>query len=83
LLAELRSFRQTAPGLNPKHLLQMITVGPARALQQQDELGQINSGFLADAIGIPFSEAIESVYEWVIEYRDPITWMLVDGRVVG
>jgi cytosine/adenosine deaminase-related metal-dependent hydrolase len=83
LLAELRTFRQTAPELSPEHLLQMITMAPARALQQQDELGQINSGFLADAIGIPFSGTIESVYEWVIEYRAPITWMLVDGRVVG
>jgi cytosine/adenosine deaminase-related metal-dependent hydrolase len=83
LLAELRSFRQTAPELSPEHLLQMITVAPARALQRQTELGQINSGFLADAIAIPFSGAIESVYEWVLEYREPIRWMLVDGRVVG
>jgi imidazolonepropionase-like amidohydrolase len=69
--------------VRPKELLEMVTVKPARAIGLKQSLGQIRPGYLADAISIPFSGGYPNVYEEIIDYRNDVLWMIVDGKVVS
>ena len=59
----------------------MVTLNPAKALQQDDRLGRIAPGYLADAIAIPYSGDAGTVYDAIVENRSWIEWMIVDGKL--
>jgi cytosine/adenosine deaminase-related metal-dependent hydrolase len=82
LFSEMRMARQSYPSLSSLELLKMVTVNPARALQQGSNLGRIAPGFLADAIAIPYSGNAEKVHDAIVEYRSSIEWMMVNGKLV-
>ncbi|HKR53426.1 MAG TPA: amidohydrolase family protein, partial [Chthoniobacterales bacterium] len=54
LFAEMRKF-QDRFRFEPSKVLEMVTVNPARALKQLDQLGKIRRSFLADMIALPFT----------------------------
>jgi cytosine/adenosine deaminase-related metal-dependent hydrolase len=83
LFAEMRAARSNFNSLPPEELLRMCTVYPARAIRQGARLGKIARGYLADAIALPFSGWVEEVYEAIVENRDPVPWMMVDGKVLA
>jgi cytosine/adenosine deaminase-related metal-dependent hydrolase len=83
LFSEMRTTRKNYPLLNPKELLEMTTVCPARALRREDSLGKIAPGFLADAISLPFYGKPDEAYEAILENREPIEWMMVNGQLCG
>src|SRR5205814_7393446 len=56
LFAEMRAFRRSEPGISPDKILKMVTVNPARALRQENTLGQIRRGFRADLIAVQCNE---------------------------
>jgi imidazolonepropionase-like amidohydrolase len=58
----------------------MSTLNPARALKQDHCLGKIGSGYLADAIAIPSDKGAAEAYEVIMETKDPIKWMMIDGN---
>jgi len=58
----------------------MITVNSARALRQENALGQIRSGFKADLIAIPCSSPME-VFEEIIAFDEPVSWSMMNGQV--
>jgi imidazolonepropionase-like amidohydrolase len=60
----------------------MVTVNPAKALQQDHRLGRIAPGYLADAIAIPYSGDVGTTYDAIMENRSSIEWMIVDGKLV-
>jgi cytosine/adenosine deaminase-related metal-dependent hydrolase len=83
LFSEMRTAKKSYPALEPKDLLEMVTVRPARALKMQHVLGQISTGYLADLIAVPFEGTVNDVYEAVIENRSPIEWMMINGKIAG
>jgi aminodeoxyfutalosine deaminase len=82
LFAEMRMAHRNYPSLSSLDLLKMVTVNPAQALQQENRLGRIAPGYLADAIAIPYSGDAEMVHDAIVENRSSIEWMIVDGKLV-
>ena len=60
----------------------MVTVNPARALRQENELGGIRPGFKADLIAVPCSGSAD-VFEQIIAFDAPVAWMMVNGSVIA
>jgi cytosine/adenosine deaminase-related metal-dependent hydrolase len=83
LFSEMRTARKIYPFLTPENLLEMTTVCPARALRQEKSIGKIAPGYLADAISVPFRGGTKEACEAILENREPIEWMMVDGKICG
>jgi cytosine/adenosine deaminase-related metal-dependent hydrolase len=83
LFSEMRMAARNHVFVRPKELLEMVTVKPARAIGLEQSLGQIKSGYLADAISIPFTDGYPNIYEEIIDYRNDVLWMMVDGKIVA
>jgi cytosine/adenosine deaminase-related metal-dependent hydrolase len=82
LFSEMRTAHRTHPSLTSFDLVKMVTVNPAKALQQDHRLGRIAPGYLADAIAIPYSGDVGTAYDAIMENRSSIEWMIVDGKLV-
>jgi cytosine/adenosine deaminase-related metal-dependent hydrolase len=78
LFDEMRAFQRNFPWVSPDEILQMVTINPARALQQESALGKIRGGALADLIAIPLKggDLLEEIVAFTGE-----PWMMVAGRV--
>ena len=82
LFSEMRTAHRNHPSLTSLDLVKMVTVNPAKALQQDDRLGRIAPGYLADAIAIPYSGGAGMVHDAIVENRNSIEWMIIDGKLV-
>ena len=80
LFAEMRAFQKEFPSVSAEEIFQMVTVNPARALRQEDALGQIQPGFRADLIAVPCSGS-RDVHEQIIAFDGPVRWLMVNGQV--
>jgi imidazolonepropionase-like amidohydrolase len=60
----------------------MVTANPARALAQENALGQIRSGFTADLIAVPCSTSTD-IFEQILAFDAPVTWSMVNGQVIA
>lgn len=80
LFAEMRAFQKEFPDVRPEEVLEMVTVNPARALRQQDTLGKIRRGFIADLIAVPATQST-SLFETLLEFDGPVNWSMAGGRV--
>jgi cytosine/adenosine deaminase-related metal-dependent hydrolase len=69
LFAEMRQFHRTHPAVPPQQIVEMVTVNPAAALKQANQLGRIRPGFYADLITIP-SAAGPNVFEQIITFAN-------------
>ena len=83
LFAEMQAAREANPNLTAEDALAMTTLHAARALHQDDQLGRVRAGFLADLIAVPMPVAeMSHIFENIVETRQPATWVMVDGRVL-
>lgn len=82
LFAEMRVFGQRHPGVLPRQIVEMITVNPACALGQQNLLGRIDEGSLADLIAIP-DGGTRDPFEAIISHEDGVNWVMVAGIALG
>jgi cytosine/adenosine deaminase-related metal-dependent hydrolase len=80
LFAEMRAFQNEFPDVQPEEILKMVTVNSARALQQENALGRIRRGFIADFIAVPI-ERSTAVFETILEFDGPIVWSMIGGRI--
>jgi cytosine/adenosine deaminase-related metal-dependent hydrolase len=78
LFDEIRSFQKKFPSVSPEQILQMVTLNPARALQQESALGQIIRGAHADLLSVPISG--DDVLEEIIAFTGE-PWMMIGGEV--
>ena len=78
LFDEMRAFQKNFPRVPPEEILKMATVNPARALRQENTLGKIRGGALADLIAVPFNggDLLEEIVAFAGE-----PWMMIGGRV--
>ena len=79
LFAEMRAFQRYRPKVSPREILEMVTVNPARALQQENALGRIQPGFHADLIRVPCTRST-SVFEEILNFNGPVDWMMIGGE---
>jgi len=82
LFDEMRAFQKTFPSAPPQETFRMVTVNPARAFRQENELGGIRPGFKADMIAVPCSGSAD-VFEQIIAFDAPVAWMMVNGSVIA
>ena len=82
LFEELRVLQDAEPWLTAEELLKAVTVNPARALNHENVLGRIVPEAYADMICVPFANSLATVYDEIIHQRQPIEWMMIDGKVV-
>ncbi len=75
----MRAFQRSVRWISPAEILEMVTVNPARALQQENALGRIRPGFRADLIAIPI-RGERDLLEKIVGYEGWIDWMMVNGK---
>ena len=80
LFAEMRTFQKKFPSVSAEEILQMVTVNPARALRQENALGQIRPDFRADLIAIPCSTST-NIFEQILAFDAPVKFGMVNGKV--
>src|SRR5438105_119769 len=73
LFDEMRAFQKRFPNVPPQETFRMVTVSPARALCQENELGRIRPGFKADLIAVPCSRSADA-FEQIIAFDRPVRW---------
>lgn len=90
LFAEMRAFQKKFPSVSAQEIVKMVTTSPARALRQENSLGKIRSGFVADLIAIPVARHSESVlgrtrwtsaFEEIVGFDQTVSWSMIDGQV--
>ena len=81
LLDELRRLRGAEPWLTGPELLATITTNAARGLKMQDRLGVLRTGACADLIALPVTGNVATVHDEIVDYRQPIPWMMIDGKI--
>jgi aminodeoxyfutalosine deaminase len=82
MFREMRSFHHTDPSLRPEEVLAMATRNPARALRMAGRLGEVRAGAFADLIALPFNGSVGNVYEAILDHRNSVSWMMINGRIV-
>ena len=80
LFAEMRLFQKNFPQVSPQEIFRMVTVNPARALRQENALGQIQPGFGADLIAVPCSTSTD-IFEQILAFDAPVSWTMVNGNM--
>ena len=78
LFDEMRAFQKKFPSVSPEQILQMVTVNPARALQQESALGQVLPGAHADVIAVPIKGGGD-VFEEIVAFTGK-PWMMINGE---
>jgi imidazolonepropionase-like amidohydrolase len=78
----MRAFEKEFPDVAPEEILGMVTVNPARALQQETALGKIRAGFLADLIAVPVTRST-SMFEEIVAVETQVSWSMIGGRVLA
>ena len=82
LFAEMRALQENEPWLSSEEILKTATRNPAAALGCGDSLGRISPGALADLICVPFANSLPAIYDEIVQYRQPVKWAMVNGRVL-
>jgi cytosine/adenosine deaminase-related metal-dependent hydrolase len=81
LFVEMRAFQKTFPEVLPEKILEMVTVNPARALQQENQLGKLRAGFQADLIGVPCRGPAKKFLEEIENFDAAVPFFMIDGMV--
>jgi len=80
LLAEMRAFQRSEPGISPDEILKMVTVNPAMALHREKMIGRIRPGFCADLIAIPCSQGGD-LFEEILGFEGEVDWIMLNGKL--
>jgi cytosine/adenosine deaminase-related metal-dependent hydrolase len=79
LFAEMRKFHDRFR-FEASRVLEMVTINPARALKQRNQLGKIRPDFLADMIALPFTK-LSDIFETILNFVGKVPWIMLHGRV--
>ncbi|MCS1407152.1 MAG: Aminodeoxyfutalosine deaminase [Verrucomicrobia subdivision 3 bacterium] len=78
--AEFASLAATDKAPPPHKALKWATTNAAKAIHQENELGQLSPGFLADIIAIPYAGTIGAAVEAIVGYRGSVAAAMIHGR---
>lgn len=81
LFDEMRILARQEPQLDPSEILKMATLNGAMALGI--EAGKIAPGALADLIALPHADNLHEIHAAMIENREPVAWMMLDGKILS
>lgn len=79
MFEEMRQIARLHPWLNAEEILQMATRNGGRALGAP--IGKIEADAFADLIALPYSGPPGGVHDFILEYREPIAWCMVNGQL--
>jgi aminodeoxyfutalosine deaminase len=79
LFAEMRKFQERFH-FEPQKVLEMVTINPARALKQRDQLGKIRPSFMANIIALPFTKS-PHIFETILNFVGKVPWIMLHGRI--
>ena len=79
LFAEMRKFQERFH-FEPQKILEMVTINPARALKQRDQLGKIRRSFMANIIALPFTKS-PHIFETILNFVGKVPWIMLHGRI--
>ena len=79
LFAEMRKFQERFH-FEPQKILEMVTINPARALKQRDQLGKIRRSFMANIIALPFTKS-PYIFETILNFVGKVPWIMLHGRI--
>ena len=79
LFAEMRKFQERFH-FEPQKVLEMVTINPARALKQRDQLGKIRPSFMANIIALPFTKS-PHIFETILNFVGKVPWIMLQGRI--
>jgi len=79
LFAEMRKFQERFH-FEPQKVLEMVTINPARALKQRDQLGKIRPSFMANIIALPFTKS-PYIFETILNFVGKVPWIMLQGRI--
>ena len=79
LFAEMRKFQERFH-FEPQKVLEMVTINPARALKQRDQLGKIRRSFMANIIALPFTKS-PYIFETILNFVGKVPWIMLHGRI--
>ena len=79
LFAEMRKFQERFH-FEPQKVLEMVTINPARALKQRDQLGKIRQRFMANIIALPFTKS-PYIFETILNFVGKVPWIMLHGRI--
>ena len=82
MFAEMRQLADTQPSLRAVEILALATVNGAAALGQQNELGCLRTGYLADIIALPCSSEASYTFDEILEFTGRVGWVMVNGQVL-
>ncbi len=82
MFAEMQTVAREFPRVEAGKILEMATVGGAKALNQADKLGVIAPGAWADLIAVPLEAGTVDPYEAVVFAEKPVCFSMVGGKVV-
>ena len=77
LFDEMRQLAKRAPWVPVADVIKMGTLNGAHALRIA--AGEIAPGALADLIALPYAGG--DVYQTVLSHREPVSWMMLDGKL--
>ena len=83
LFAEMRAVQEAHPDFPSERILEMATVNGARALHQENSIGKICTGFLADLIALPIVKPGADLFTEIIFWDKPVAWMMLGGSVMA
>jgi cytosine/adenosine deaminase-related metal-dependent hydrolase len=79
LFAEMRIFRDRFH-VQPRKVLEMVTINPACALEECNRLGKIGANFLADMIALPFIKSAD-IFETILNFVGKVPWIMLHGKI--
>ena len=79
LFAEMRKFQERFH-FEPQKVLEMVTINPAIALKQRDQLGKIRQRFMANIIALPFTKS-PHIFETILNFVGKVPWIMLHGRI--
>jgi cytosine/adenosine deaminase-related metal-dependent hydrolase len=80
MFEEMRAVAGLEPSFSPRQILELATVGAARALRLEGRVGQLVPGAMADLIAVPLPEGTGNVFEAVLHHRGDVAASMIGGR---
>lgn len=83
LFNDMRLLLDGEYSIRPESILTMATINGAKALGLQSEVGSLEKGKQADWISLPWNGKSESLNEHVITNLEPVSNVVVGGRMIS